>query len=85
MTRRATPPPATPPPTRTLVPPPASWLRGAGLIACGAVLAADVAWDHRLDGGVWAYLAAFLVAVYGPELLLAAPGALKALFGRGGS
>jgi len=70
------------PPTPTKVPPPASWLRGAGLLACGAVLAGDVAWDHHLDGTTWGYLAAFLVAVYGPELLLAAPDALRAILKR---
>ena len=81
MTRRAT-PPTKPPKAPSKVPPPASWLRGAGLLACGAVLAADVVWDHHLDGGTLAYLAAFLVAVYGPELLLAAPAALRAFFNR---
>ena len=82
MTHRATPPPAPPPKTTTKVPPPASWLRGAGLLACGAVLVVDVAWDHHLDGTTWGYLAAFLVAVYGPELLLAAPAAIRAFFNR---
>ena len=78
MPNRATPPPKTP----AKVPPPASWLRGAGLLACAAVLLSDVAWDHHLDGNGFGYLAAFLVAVYGPDLVLAAPDLIRAFFRR---
>jgi hypothetical protein len=76
------PPLPIPVPNPKSAPPPANWLRLAGLVACTAVLAADVLTDRHLDGGIAAYLIAYTVVIYGPELVLSAPDAIRAIFKR---
>ena len=52
-------------------PPPANWLRGAGLVAFLALVAADV-FDGKLDGGLWSYLVGLALIVWGPAVLIQA-------------
>jgi hypothetical protein len=58
-----------PEPADTSDPPPANWLRGAGLLAFTAVVAADT-WDGKLDADVWALLLGLGLILYGPSVLI---------------
>ena len=62
-------------------PPPAQWLRGAGLLALLAYLAAD-ALDRSLSASMWAYGGALVVVLWGPEAMVAAPDIVRAIFRR---
>lgn len=78
LTGHPKPKPRTP---ATVPPPPANWLRGVGLFALLAVVAADVS-DRHLDGNTWAYLIGIGVLVYGPPLLQSLPDILRAWWRR---
>ena len=62
------PPPPTPEPVGPTDPPPANWLRGAGLIAFTGIIVADT-YDGRLDAEVWALMIGLGVIVWGPSVL----------------
>lgn len=49
-------------------PSPASWLRGAGLVALLVFIGLD-ALDGKLDADVWTYTIAVLAVIYGPSVL----------------
>lgn len=60
---------------------PAQWLRGAGLVALLAYLAADIA-DRQLSASLWAYGGAVVILIWGPEVLVSAPDIIRAIFRR---
>ena len=62
-------------------PPPAQWLRGAGLVLLLAFIAAD-ALDRTLSASLWAYGGAIVVILWGPEILVSAPDIVRAIFRR---
>lgn len=49
-------------------PPPPNWLRGAGLVAFLAVVAADVQ-DGRLDADEWALVTGLGLVLWGPSVI----------------
>lgn len=59
----------TPTPTPLQDPPPAAWLRGAGLVALLVFIALDVIPDSQLDADLWTYTVAVLAVIYGPSVL----------------
>ena len=71
--------PPTDPPSKA--PPPAQWLRGVGLLALSGYLVADIA-DGTLSASIWAYAGGATVVLWGPEILLAAPDVVRAIFRR---
>lgn len=74
--------PSTPQPAPPVkAPPPAQWLRGAGLLALLAYLAADTL-DGPPTASLWAYAAGVVIVLWGPEILVAAPDIVRAIFRR---
>lgn len=74
--------PAAPPPVPPVkAPPPAQWLRGAGLLALLAYLAGDVA-DGPPTASIWAYVGGVVIVLWGPEILVSAPDIVRAIFRR---
>ena len=59
---------AAPNPPAPPAPPPPAWLRGAGLVAFLAVVAADVS-DGRLDTDGWALMLGAGLIIWGPPVL----------------
>lgn len=81
-TRDALNQPLAPPPDPPVkAPPPAQWLRGAGLVVLLAFIALD-ALDRQLSASLWAYGGAIVVILWGPEILIAAPDIVRAIFRR---
>ena len=81
-TRDALNQPLAPPPDPPVkAPPPAQWLRGAGLVVLLAFIAAD-SLDRDLSASLWAYGGAVVVILWGPEILIAAPDIVRAIFKR---
>lgn len=72
---------APPPEPPVKAPPPAQWLRGAGLVALGGYLVVDIL-DGPPSSSVWAYAGGVTVVLWGPEILVAAPDIVRALFRR---
>ena len=52
-----------------------------GLLALSGYLVADIA-DGTLSASVWAYVGGATVVLWGPEILLAAPDVVRAIFRR---
>lgn len=81
-TRDALNQPLAPPPDPPVkAPPPAQWLRGAGLLVLLAYVAGDTL-DRDLSSSLWAYGATVVVVLWGPEILIAAPDIVRAIFRR---
>ena len=52
-----------------------------GLLALSGYLVADIA-DGTLSASIWAYAGGATVVLWGPEILLAAPDVVRAIFRR---